>query len=89
MSALIRDGNPLRVPCEHFPGIKERVLTLIRVDGDSVRFDTSVPGKRGLLADNPDAARYMAVWTGKYTSDVFDVSPALRQRWTQELGIVA
>ncbi len=73
-----------REPGDSFPGIKDRLITLIRIQGKDIGFSTSVSGKHDLLNHNPSKATYLAVWTGEYHSDVFAVSPRLRERWAEQ-----
>ena len=71
-------------PGDSFPEIKNRLITLIRIQGKDVGFSTSVTGKHYLLNHNPSKADYLAVWTGEYRSDVFTVSPGLREQWAEQ-----
>ncbi len=80
------DTTALRTPGPEFPGIKTRALTLIRIADDRVAFAIGVGDKRNLLqAPSPDAV-FLAVWTGQYRSDVFDVPPALLASWRSTLA---
>ena len=79
-------SEPVRIIDENFPPIKDRCVTLIRVAKDGARFATTVAGKRQLLAQAQHNTTYLAVWTGQYKSDVFDVTPDVRQRWVKDIG---
>jgi hypothetical protein len=75
----------LRTIGDDFPPVKSSKVTLIRVATDGRLFATSPENKTALLS-LPGDATYMAVWTGQHRSDVFDVTPAVRQRWAMTLG---
>jgi hypothetical protein len=86
MDTYVDMGSTLREIGKEFPGIKSRIVTLIRIGQGECRFAITVGGKRYLLNYEPDKAKYMAVWTGQWSSDVFDVTPAVREKWTKEIG---
>jgi hypothetical protein len=75
--------SDLRVPDQDFPSIKSRLVTLLRIDDRGVRYATGVIDKRELLRIDGDAT-YIAVWTGLYRSDAFQVPEALLNRWIVE-----
>jgi hypothetical protein len=86
MDTHVDQGSPLRVPGDEFPSIKSRIVTLIRIGPDGTRFATTVGGKKYLLNHEPEKATYMAVLTGQWSSDVFHVASAIRERWVKEIG---
>jgi hypothetical protein len=62
-------------PAEELPAsIKPSIFTLI--DPQTREFETTVGGKRELLAFAPPTRRLMLVWTGQYRSDVFEITVA-------------
>ena len=71
-------GDGLLVPHERFPSIRERKVTLIRIEGDNIRFANTIERKRRLLSHSPDSATYLAVWMGQYDSRVYSVPTDLR-----------
>ena len=77
--------SQLRVPDNSFPGIKDPLITLIRIGAMEAQFAYSVGDKRDLM-NTTGTAVFLAVWTGRYHSDVFSVSPALRDKWLSELN---
>jgi hypothetical protein len=79
-------GKPLRTIGDKFPEIHDQKVTIIRIEGADVRFDTSASGKLALLSENPSGAVYVAVWTGKGYSDAFGVTEDVRQVWTEVLN---
>jgi hypothetical protein len=81
---IVDSGLPPRVPDGRFPSIVENIVTLIRVGAD-VRFSTSKRGKLTLLTSDEEGALFLAIWTGKWRSDVFSVSRELRAMWVEEL----
>ena len=49
-------GDGLLVPHAKFPSIRARKVTLIRIEGDDIRFSNRIDGKHRLLSRSPDSA---------------------------------
>lgn len=80
------DVSALRIPGTEFPPVKDRIITLIQVDDGKVRYATTVSGKRELIRSASPEATFLAVWTGQWSSDLFQVPHLLLQQWRTELG---
>jgi hypothetical protein len=82
------DTSALKVPDPKFPGIKERIVTLIRITATAVTQASTVGDKRAMLRTAAADDTFIAVWTGmmSYESEVFGVPDALLARWKQELA---
>lgn len=81
------DTSALHVPDPKFPGIKERMVTLIRITATAVTQASTVGDKRTMLRAAAADDTFVAVWTGfdSYESEVFGVPDALLAKWKKEL----
>lgn len=79
--------SALKVPDSKFPGIKERIVTLIRITATGVTQASTVGDKRTMLRAATADDTFIAVWTGfdSYESEIFGVPDALLAKWKQEL----
>ena len=75
----------LRPITESFPPIKSKLVTLIKVQPTEERdFATSVGDKRNLIRTGA-AEDFVAVWTGNWKSDAFEVTEEVLLDWRLEL----
>lgn len=79
------DTSSLRTPDDSFPPIKDRVVTLIRIANAGVTQAYSVSEKREMLRTFGKDDTLVAVWTGKWHSDVFRIPNELLIRWKQDI----
>jgi hypothetical protein len=73
--------------CEGFPSIKQKGVTLILLrSGEEPVFATVVSGKREILRRYQKARGdvLLAVWTGQWSSDVFEVDEKTWVDWLAE-----
>ena len=70
-----------------FPNVCDRTVTLIRVPekGES-EFAITKNDKREMLLVLDDYDVIIAVWTGKWRSDAFEVTEKTLRKWRDALG---
>jgi hypothetical protein len=79
------DTSDLRTADDSFPPIKDRIVTLIRIANRRVTQAYTVTDKREMLGSLKPADTLLALWTGQWHTDVFQMPKEMVTRWKKEL----
>jgi len=84
-NAVALDTSSLRTIDDTFPPIKDKIVTFIRIGGRQVTQAYIVTDKREMLSSLKPDDILIALWTGQWRTDAFQVSKDVRARWKKEL----
>jgi hypothetical protein len=80
--------RPRQIDLKVFPPIKDRLVTLVAIhqkNAEANVFTTTVRGKRDIVEFPAGEYQLLAIWTGQYRSDVFEVDGTTLEAWKQQL----
>ncbi len=79
------DTSKLRLPEGSFPGIRDRIITLIRISPSDVTQAYTIGDKQAMMRALTTDDTLVAVWTGQWRSDAFQVPAKLLNSWKKTL----
>ena len=80
------DTSRLRTPDKSFPAFRSSAVNVVRIRGQIVTQANDASSKRDLLRDLQPDDTLIALWTGRYSTDAFKVTPKLIASWQAEYG---
>ncbi len=75
------DVSALRKAGRDFPPVKDRIVTLLRIDTRKITQAKSVSEKKILLRNLGADDTLIALWTGEWSTDAFQVSNDKLDEW--------
>jgi hypothetical protein len=83
---MLLDTSALRTADEGFPPIKDRIVTLILIADHRVSQAYTVTDKRVMVGSLKPDDTLIALWTGQWHTDSFQVPMKLVEQWKKDLG---
>lgn len=80
------DTSGLRKPDKNFPAFRSSAVNVLRIRGQVVTQANDASSKRELLRELEPDDTLIALWTGNYSTDAFQVSPKMVENWRAEYG---